>query len=197
VPERPDAAKTWPRWPRRIVLYDDSLPIAARARCAYYPMPVSKLVKEAGVPFELKDYIANMVYVGVLTYLLDIDMQEIADAVSWNFDGKPKPIELNMSMGAGRTTGQGEPDKERSLRVQRMSGFNEGKILADGNTAAHSDDLRRRHVRWLVPITPASSVVDGLNKYLPKLRTDADTGKANFAVVQAEDELARWHGRGS
>jgi 2-oxoglutarate ferredoxin oxidoreductase subunit alpha len=176
-----------------IVLYDDSLPIAARRPdVVYYPMPVSKLVKEAGVPFELKDYIANMVYVGVLTYLLDSDMQEIADAVSWNFDGKPKPIELNMSM-VRRAYNWAKENLAKSdpYRVQRMSGFNEGKILADGNTAAALGSIFGgvSFVAWY-PITPASSVVDGLNKYLPKLRTDPETGQANFAVVQAEDELA-------
>lgn len=176
-----------------IVLYDDSLPVAARRPdVTYYPMPVGKLVKEAGVPFELKDYIANMVYVGVLTYLLDIDMKEIEDAVSWNFDGKPKPIELNMSMvRRAYAWAQENLTKTDPYRVRRMTGFNEDKVLADGNTAAALGTIFGgvSFVAWY-PITPASSVVDGLNKYLPKLRTDPDTGKANFAVVQAEDELA-------
>ena len=53
------------------MLYDDSLPIAARRHdVTYYPMPVGQLVKEANLPFELHDYIANMVYVGVLARLL-------------------------------------------------------------------------------------------------------------------------------
>lgn len=176
-----------------IILYDDSLPIAARRPdVVYYPMPVSKLVKEAGVPFELKDYIANMVYVGVLTHLLDIDMQEIADAVSWNFEGKPKPVELNMGM-VQRAYDWARENliKSDPYRVQRMSGFNENKVLIDGNTAAALGTVFGgvSFVGWY-PITPASSVVDGLNKYLPSLRTDPETGAANFAVVQAEDELA-------
>ena len=176
-----------------IVLYDDSLPIAARRPdVTYYPMPVGKLVKEASVPFELKDYIANMVYVGVLAYLLGIDMQEIEDAVSWNFDGKPKPIELNMSMvRSAYEWAQANLVKSDPYRVERMTGFNEDKVLADGNTAAALGSIFGgvSFVAWY-PITPASSVVDGLNKYLPKLRTDPETGLANFAVIQAEDELA-------
>ena len=64
----------------------------------YYPMPVNQLVKEANLPYDLKDYIANMVYVGALAHLLDIDLAEIQNAVDWNFGGKPKPIELNMDM---------------------------------------------------------------------------------------------------
>jgi 2-oxoglutarate/2-oxoacid ferredoxin oxidoreductase subunit alpha len=176
-----------------IVLYDDSLPVAARRPdVTYYPMPVGKMVKEAGVPFELKDYIANMVYVGVLTFLLDIAMKEIEDAVSWNFDGKPKPIELNMSMvRRAYAWAQENLTKTDPYRVQPMTGFNEDKVLADGNTAAALGTIFGgvSFVAWY-PITPASSVVDGLNKYLPKLRTDPETGKANFAVIQAEDELA-------
>jgi 2-oxoglutarate ferredoxin oxidoreductase subunit alpha len=128
----------------------------------------------------------------VLTYLLGIDMKEIEDAVSWNFDGKPKPIELNMSMvRRAYAWAQENLTKTDPYRVRPMTGFNEDKVLADGNTAAALGTIFGgvSFVAWY-PITPASSVVDGLNKYLPRLRTDPDTGKANFAVVQAEDELA-------
>lgn len=176
-----------------IVIYDDTLPIAARrADVTYYPMPVSKLVKEANLPFELRDYIANMVYVGVLVHLLDIDMAEIEAAVSWSFDGKPKPIELNVSMlRRAYNWAVANLKKTDPYRVARMSGFNEDKILVDGNTAAALGAIFGgvTVVAWY-PITPASSVVDALNKYLPKLRTDPETGRANFAVIQAEDELA-------
>ncbi len=176
-----------------IVLYDDSLPIAARRPdVTYYPMPVGKLVKESNLPFELRDYIANMVYVGVLTHILDIEMAEIEAAVSWSFDGKPKPIALNMDMvNRAYAWAQANLVKTDPHRVERMTGFNENKIMIDGNTAAALGTIFGgvSVVAWY-PITPASSVVDALNKYLPKLRTDPETGKANFAVVQAEDELA-------
>lgn len=176
-----------------MVIYDDTLPIAARrADVTYYPMPVSKLVKEANLPFELRDYIANMVYVGVLVHLLDIDMAEIEAAISWSFDGKPKPIELNMSMvRRAYEWAVAHLQKTDPYRVERMSGFNEDKILIDGNTAAALGAIFGgvSFVAWY-PITPATSVVDMLNKYLPKLRTDPETGQATFAVIQAEDELA-------
>ena len=176
-----------------IVLYDDSLPIAARrSDVTYYPMPVGKLVKEANVAFELKGYIANMVYVGVLAFLLGIDLGEIEAAITWNFDGKPKPIELNMNMvHRAYEWAQANLTKTDPYRVERMTGFNEDKILADGNTSAALGTIFGgvSFVAWY-PITPASSVVDGLSKYLPKLRTDPETGNANFAVIQAEDELA-------
>lgn len=176
-----------------VVIYDDTLPIPARRPdVTYYPMPVSKLVKDAKLPFELRDYIANMVYVGVLTHLLGIDMAEIENAVSWSFDGKPKPIELNMNMvRSAYNWAVANLPKTDPYRVERMSGFNENKILVDGNTAAALGAIFGgvTVVAWY-PITPASSVVDALNKYLPQLRTDPETGLANFAVIQAEDELA-------
>ena len=176
-----------------IVLYDDAITIAARRPdVTYYPLPVSKLVKEANVAFELRDYIANMTYVGALVHLLDIDMAEIEAAVDWNFDGKRKPIDLNMDMvRRSYEWAQANLVKTDPYRVERMTGFNEDKILVDGNTAAALGCIWGgvSVVGWY-PITPASSVVDALNKYLPKLRTDPETGKATFAVVQAEDELA-------
>ncbi len=104
------------------MLYDDTLPIAARRPdVTYYPMPVSKLVKEANLPFELRDYIANMVYVGVLVHLLDIDMAEIEAAVDWNFGGKRKPIELNMDM-VRRAYDWAEENLVKTRPVPRASG---------------------------------------------------------------------------
>ncbi len=176
-----------------IVLYDDSLPVAARRPdVTYYPMPVGKLVKEASLPFELRDYIANMVYVGVLIHILDLDMAEIEAAVDWNFDGKRKPIELNMEMvRRAYEWAQANLVKTDPYRVERMTGFNEDKMLVDGNTAAALGTIFGgvSVVSWY-PITPASSLPDALNKYLPKLRTDPETGRGNFAIIQAEDELA-------
>ena len=86
-----------------IILYDDSLPIANhRKDVQYFPMPVKELVKAANLPYNLQRYVANMVYVGVVAYLLEIEMDEIKDALSWNFGGKTKPIELNWSMVTAR-----------------------------------------------------------------------------------------------
>jgi 2-oxoglutarate ferredoxin oxidoreductase subunit alpha len=176
-----------------IVLYDDSLPIAARRPdVTYYAMPVGKLVKEANLPFELKDYIANMVYVGVLSYVLGIDMAEIEAGLSWHFSGKPRPVQLNMDMAlrAYDWARQGLT-KQDPYRVERMAGFNEDKLLVEGNTAAALGAIFGgvTVVSWY-PITPASSLAEALNKYLPKLRAEPEACDATFAVIQAEDELA-------
>jgi 2-oxoglutarate/2-oxoacid ferredoxin oxidoreductase subunit alpha len=179
--------------PGGVVLYDDSLPIPARrADVTYYPMPVGQLVKEANLPFDLRDYIANMVYVGVMSYVFNIEMDEIQAAVEWNFGGKAKPIALNMDMvhhaydwAAQHLT------KQDCYRVERMSGFNEGKLLVDGNTAGALGAIWGgiTFAAWY-PITPASSLAEALQKYLPQVRCDPDNDHATFAVIQAEDELA-------
>ncbi len=176
-----------------IVLYDDSLPIAARRKdVTYFAMPVKDFVKDADLPFNLKDYVANMAYVGFLAYLLEIELDEVKAALEWNFGGKKKPIELNYGMvtraydWAAANVANTQP-----FRVARMTGFNEDKILVDGNTAAALGAIYNgvTFMSWY-PITPSSSVAEALNHYAPELRTDPETGKATYAVIQAEDELA-------
>jgi len=179
--------------PGGIILYDDSLPIAARRKdVTYYPMPVKELVKAADLPFALRDYVANMVYVGVLAHLLEIELSEIEAALLWNFEGKQKPAQLNMAMvNRALAWAQENLTKEDGFRVARMSGFNEGKIMADGNTAAALGAIfGGMTVTSWYPITPASSLAENIAKYAPKLRVDPDTGQATYAVIQAEDELA-------
>ncbi|MFZ4657315.1 MAG: 2-oxoacid:acceptor oxidoreductase subunit alpha [Caldilineaceae bacterium] len=179
--------------PNGIILYDDALPIAAkRADVQYYAMPVKNLVKAADLPFALKDYVANMVYVGVAAYLLELEMDEIRAAVEWNFKGKPKPIAMNWNMiQAAYNWAVENLANEQPYRVARMSGFNEGKVLIDGNTAAGIGALYGgvTFVSWY-PITPSSSLADAITAYAPDLRKDPETGKATYAIIQAEDELA-------
>ncbi len=179
--------------PGGVIVYDDSLPIAARRKdVTYYPMPVKELVKAADLPHNLRDYVANMVYVGVLAHLLDIEIPEIEAALLWNFEGKQKPAQLNMDMvNRALVWARANLTKQDGFRVAPMSGFNEGKIMADGNTAAALGAIFGGvTVTAWYPITPASSLAESIAKYAPKLRTDPDTGQATYAIIQAEDELA-------
>ena len=134
--------------PGGIILYDDSLPIANhRKDVTYFPMPVKDLVKAANLPHALRDYVANMVYVGALTELLGIDAAEIEAALRHHFDGKEKPVQLNMDMVKRAIDWASLNVQPRDrYRVERMSGFNEGKILVDGNTAG----CVGRFGRWTV-----------------------------------------------
>ncbi len=179
--------------PGGIILYDDSLPIANRRdEVTYYAMPVKELIKQADLPFALKSYVANFVYVGVLAYLLDIDMDAIHDALLWNFGGKEKPVKLNFDMARSAYDWAAENlERNHPYRVEAMEGFVEDKILIDGNDAAALGALFNgvSFVSWY-PITPSSSLAEGISKRGPKLRVDPDTGKSTYAVIQAEDELA-------
>jgi 2-oxoglutarate ferredoxin oxidoreductase subunit alpha len=178
--------------PGGVIFYDDSLPIANRRKdVTYYPMPVKDLVKQADLPFSLRDYVANMVYVGVLAYVLEIDMAEIEAALAWNFDNKPKPIALNLNMvKAAYAWAEENLQKQDPFQVARMSGFNEGKVMVDGNTAAALGAIfNGLTVASWYPITPASSLAETITRYA-HLRKEPETGLSTIAVVQAEDELA-------
>jgi 2-oxoglutarate/2-oxoacid ferredoxin oxidoreductase subunit alpha len=158
---------------------------------AAYPMPVQKLVRESGAPANLKDYIANMVYVGVLAAILGIDLEKIKQALDFHFKGRVKPIDLNFGVvQAGADWAKENLEKQDPYRVEPMDATGE-YILADGNTAAALGSIYGgvQFVAWY-PITPASSLPEALMDYLPELRKDPETGKNTFAVVQAEDELA-------
>jgi 2-oxoglutarate ferredoxin oxidoreductase subunit alpha len=174
-----------------ICLYpiDDPLPIK-RDDVSFYPMPVNELVRKSGADAKLRPYVANMVYVGVLSFLLDIDLTEIEAAISFHFDGKQKAVDLNFGVVKGAYDwSQANLVKNDPFRVERMD-KTAGTFLIDGNTASALGAIFGgvQFVAWY-PITPATSVADGLNEYLPQLRRNPD-GTTNYAIIQAEDELA-------
>lgn len=156
-----------------------------------YPMPVKKLVKEADAPPNLRDYIANMVYVGVLSRMLGIDLEKIYLALDFHFKGKKKAIDSNYNVIlAASDWAAANLVKQDPYRVETMNAT-DGFIMADGNTAAALGAIYGgvQFAAWY-PITPASSLAESLIEYLPVLRKDPETGKNTYAVVQAEDELA-------
>ncbi|MEJ2598136.1 MAG: 2-oxoacid:acceptor oxidoreductase subunit alpha [Anaerolineales bacterium] len=156
-----------------------------------YPMPVKQIVRQVDTPSQLRDYVANMVYVGVLAKMLDIDLEKIHQALEFHFKGKPKPIELNYEViQIAYDWASQNLVKSDAYRVAPMDAT-QGYIMADGNTAAALGAIYGglQFASWY-PITPASSLAESLHKYLPMLRKDPETGKNTFAVVQAEDELA-------
>ncbi|MGE3259156.1 MAG: 2-oxoacid:acceptor oxidoreductase subunit alpha [Geobacter sp.] len=174
-----------------ICLYpmNEQLPIT-RDDVTFYPMPVQELVVQSGADLKLKPYVANMVYVGTLAYLLQIDLQEIEAALLHHFNGKQQAVALNYATvkaaydWAGTDLAQQAP-----FRIERMQ-MTDGTFLLDGNTAAALGAIFGgvQFVAWY-PITPSTSIVDNLSEYLPRLRRDPD-GRATYAIVQAEDELA-------
>ena len=169
---------------------DIKLPIN-RGDLSLYPMPVKQLVRSnPDIPANLRDLVANMVYVGILAQMIGIDQAKIEMALKFHFKNKERPVSLNMSMvKAGAEWAAANLTKSDPFYVE-PSDKTEGLIMADGNTAAALGSIYGgvQFAGWY-PITPASSLAESLNEYLPQLRTTQD-GKNTFAVVQAEDELA-------
>jgi len=159
---------------------------------ALIPLPVKELVANSGFEPRMRDYAANMVYVGALAALVGIELDEIRAALAHHFKGKPRPAELNFGVvAAAHAWMRDQPELLAAcpFRLERM-GDGGGKILVDGNTAgALGAVFGGVSVLAWYPITPATSLADALAEYLPRLRTAPD-GTATYAIVQAEDEIA-------
>ena len=178
--------------PGGVCFYNDSLKFNPnRNDVTYYPMPVKKLVREVKVRPELRNYIVNMVYVGVLAQVIGIDLAKIEEALLDHFGGKQKPVDLNMAVIKRSYYWAAENViKQDSYFVEPMKAT-KNKIMLDGNSAAALGAVYGgvSFAAWY-PITPSTSLIDALNAYLPRFRKDPDTGEPTYSVVQAEDELA-------
>jgi 2-oxoglutarate ferredoxin oxidoreductase subunit alpha len=178
--------------PGGVFLYDDSIsqPIT-RQDIVLYPMPIKQLVKESGTPPNLRDYIANMVYVGVLAQVLSINMDGIYQALNFHFKGKQKAIDMNWGMVKAASEWASNNLEKIDPYIVKPSEKTDGYILADGNTAAALGSIYGgvQFVGWY-PITPASSLAETLSEFIPVFRKDPVTGKNTCVVIQAEDELA-------
>jgi 2-oxoglutarate ferredoxin oxidoreductase subunit alpha len=170
---------------------DDIKQPITRADIAIYPMPIKEIVKkDPNVPSDFRDLVGNMVYVGVLAQLIDIDMEKITAALNFHFKGKQKPIDMNLNaVKAGYEWAKASLEKKDPFYLEPMD-KTDGMIMADGNTAAAIGSIfgGAQFVAWY-PITPATSLAEAMNDYFPMLRSRED-GKHTYAVVQAEDELA-------
>ncbi len=156
-----------------------------------YKMPVRKILKEANVTPAFRDYLANMVYVGVLASLLKIEIDQIKGALEYHFKGSQKAVESNFeTVKLAFDWAEANLEKQDRYITSRMNGT-EGYIMTDGNTAAALGAIYGgvQFISWY-PITPATSLAETLHEYLPQLRVDPQTGKDTFAIVQSEDELA-------
>jgi 2-oxoglutarate/2-oxoacid ferredoxin oxidoreductase subunit alpha len=155
-----------------------------------YPVPFDKITAAVCPEAKLRKLVKNMVYVGVVTQLLDMDLATVEAAVRRQFAKKQKAADLNWSaVQAGYDYAKTSLVKQDPFRVERMHA-NDGKIIIEGNAATALGCMFAgvTVVTWY-PITPSSSVVENLIDLLKKYRIEPD-GKATFAVVQAEDELA-------
>ncbi|MPY89873.1 MAG: 2-oxoacid:acceptor oxidoreductase subunit alpha [Luteitalea sp.] len=178
--------------PGRAVVYDEPLKLnALRDDLVFYPVPFDKLVVEVTRDAKLRRLVRNMIYDGVLARLLNIDLQEMERALGKQLARKAKALVLNkgaLELGFKHTDEHLEKRDPFYLEPMNETG---GMVLIEGNAAAALGCMMAgvTMVAWY-PITPSSSLCETLIDYLRKYRMDKETGKATFAVIQAEDEIA-------
>jgi 2-oxoglutarate ferredoxin oxidoreductase subunit alpha len=177
--------------PGAAVLYDEPLNLSGlRDDLVFYSVPFDKLVAPVCPEAKLRKLVKNMIYVGVVAKLLYIEMAEIEIAIRRQFAKKVKAANLNLAaVQAGFDYATASLVKRDPYRVERMD-KNQGKIIIDGNAASALGCVFAgcTVLSWY-PITPSSSLAESMIEYLKRFRISPD-GKATFAVVQAEDELA-------
>jgi 2-oxoglutarate ferredoxin oxidoreductase subunit alpha len=178
--------------PGAAAVYDEPLKLKElRSDIVFYPVPFDKLISSITHDAKLRKLVRNMIYDGVLSRLLSIDMGEMEKALRKQLGKKVKAIELNMSaLKAGYEYAEVNLPKLDPFAIQPMD-KTQGLILIEGNAAAAIGCMMAgvTFVGWY-PITPSSSLCESLIDYLKKYRRDPETGKATYAVIQAEDEIA-------
>jgi 2-oxoglutarate ferredoxin oxidoreductase subunit alpha len=174
-----------------LVIYDEPLKLdALRSDLTFIPVPFQKIVTACCPEPKLHKLVKNMIYVGVAAYLLDIDLEETKKAIAKQLKGKQKAIDINQgAVEAGHAWAKESGLNQTAIKVARDN-KTQGKIILDGNAACALGAMFGgvTVLAWY-PITPASSLSETLIDYLADYRHDKD-GKATYAVVQMEDELA-------
>ena len=178
--------------PGAACVYDEPLKLSTlRNDVTFYPVPFDKLVTAVSPDAKLRRLVRNMIYDGVLAKLLDIDMAQMEKALNKQLGKKAKAVAINMAaLKAGWDFAEKNLSIQHPFRIEPMNATR-GKILIEGNTGAAVGCLMAgvTVVAWY-PITPSSSLCETLITYMRKYRMDKETGKATFAIVQAEDEIA-------
>jgi 2-oxoglutarate ferredoxin oxidoreductase subunit alpha len=176
-----------------IIVYDDSTPLAANLKrdgVQHFGVPANKLIQKIVPASPLRIKQRNMIYVGVLAALFGIDMETIKAVLQDTFGKKPAVIESNLvCIEAGFNHVKEKGYSQNIGRLEPIPNGNKGKILTEGNTACALGSIYggASVICWY-PITPSSSLAEAIEHYMPRLRkTD---GKAAYAIVQAEDEIA-------
>lgn len=175
------------------VLYDEPLKLAGlRSDLHFYSAPFDKLVAPVCPQAKLRKLVRNMIYVGILAELLGIDPGQIRKALNKQFgERKKSAADLNWgAVQAGIDYARSALAKTDPFGIKPMN-QTAGKMIIEGNTAAALGCLFAGvTVCTWYPITPSSSLAEALITYMERFRRDPATGKATYAIVQAEDELA-------
>jgi 2-oxoglutarate ferredoxin oxidoreductase subunit alpha len=178
--------------PGAAVVYDETLKLnALRSDLTFYPAPFDKLVTPVCPDAKLRRLVRNMIYDGILARLLGIDLSLMDKALNKQLGKKGRAVVLNSAaLKAGWDYAEANLPKQDPYYLEPMN-ETAGKILIEGNAAAAIGCMMAgvTVVAWY-PITPSSSLCESLIAYMKKYRIEKETGKATFAIVQAEDEIA-------
>ena len=154
-------------------------------------IPLTDICNRAWSDARQRQLFKNIMYVGALSVLLDVDVAIIERLLGEQYRGKEKLLDANrQALQLGREWVQANVAQPVALKVQHADRVGE-RIFVDGNAAAALGCVYGGATvcAWY-PITPSSSLAEAFQKYCQKLRVDVDTGKHRYAIVQAEDEIA-------
>jgi len=175
-------------------LYDSSKPLPPgydRTDIIELGIPLMKLANAEYTDARQRQLFKNIIYIGALAALFDLEFSELESLIGEQFKGKEKLIEPNIrALNLGVNYVKENFEHPFSLRVERRDLLG-SKILYGGNSACALGAIYAgATVAAWYPITPSTSVVDAFAKYAARYRVDRETGDNNYAIVQAEDELA-------
>ncbi|MBM4213839.1 MAG: 2-oxoacid:acceptor oxidoreductase subunit alpha [Gammaproteobacteria bacterium] len=170
-------------WPRPALLKRDDVTVLG--------VPLARLCNENFKGVRTRILMKNICYAGVLAALLDLDVARIRELLAETYAKKPALLESNMqAIQLGYDYAKANFTCPLPLRVEKMDKTG-GHIMIDGNTAAALGCVYAgATVAAWYPITPSTSLMDAFKNFADKTRIDPETGRANFAFIQAEDELA-------
>src|SRR6202171_1618455 len=180
--------------PGGYLVYDSTWPRPAllkREDIAVFGVPLARLCNENFNGVRTRILMKNICYAGVLAALLDLDLARIRELLAETYAKKPQLVDSNMkAIQLGYDYARATFPCPLPLRVEQMTGT-AGHIMIDGNTAAALGCVfAGATVAAWYPITPSTSLMDAFKMFADRMRVDRDSGRRNFAFIQAEDELA-------
>jgi 2-oxoglutarate/2-oxoacid ferredoxin oxidoreductase subunit alpha len=175
-------------------IYDSTKPLdhrLLRDDISIIGLPLTRICNEQYNDPRQRQLFKNVIYVGALAALLDMDFKVLTGLVEDQFKGKKNLVLPNIhALELGYNYVRSNFECPIGIRVQKSDKVGD-KILLDGNTALGLGALYGgATVAAWYPITPSTSVVDAFEKYAKRVRIDPGTGRRNYAIVQAEDELS-------
>ncbi len=175
-------------------IYDSTKPLPENFRrddISEIGIPLTTLCNEAFSNPKLRQLLKNIIYVGVLSFLLDIDLSILTGSIQKQFKKKPKLAEPNIkALEIGFSYTRDHYPDTCKISVRKSDKLT-NEIMMDGNSAfALGAVYAGATVTGWYPITPSTSIIEAFEKYTNTYRIEEDTGKKKVAIIQAEDELA-------